>query len=115
MPNMPGMAAFYRDVPGLKLHKDEPGWKEFDASGCIIAPTTAPRRPGSDLIRCEGKDPDGNPFSIPIGDDWIPHSRNLLRAGRSGVGSPNNKTLSGRLKCLSCVAAPCWPAPLPRL
>jgi hypothetical protein len=37
MPNMPGMAALYRDVPGLKLHKDAPGRKEFDANDCTIA------------------------------------------------------------------------------
>jgi catechol 2,3-dioxygenase-like lactoylglutathione lyase family enzyme len=35
--NMPGMTAFYRDVLGLKLRKDEKGWKEFDANGCVIA------------------------------------------------------------------------------
>ena len=28
---------FYRDVLGLKLRKDEKGWKEFDANGCVIA------------------------------------------------------------------------------
>ena len=35
--NMPGMVAFYRDGLGLKLRKDEKGWKEFDANGCVIA------------------------------------------------------------------------------
>jgi catechol-2,3-dioxygenase len=35
--DMPGMVAFYRDVLGLKLAKDEKGWKEFDANGCVIA------------------------------------------------------------------------------
>lgn len=34
---MPRMVAFYRDVLGLHLCKDEKGWKEFDANGCIIA------------------------------------------------------------------------------
>jgi len=34
---MPRMVAFYRDVLGLNLVKDEKGWKEFDANGCIIA------------------------------------------------------------------------------
>jgi len=34
---MPGMTAFYRDVLGLKVRKDEKGWKEFDANGCVIA------------------------------------------------------------------------------
>ena len=95
--NMPGMIAFYRDVLGLKLRKDEPGWKEFDASGCVIAlhngtSSVGKRAPklgfwakdiaaareeligrgakmsklmsGGGLVRCEGKDPDGNPFSI---------------------------------------------------
>ena len=33
---MPRMVAFYRDVLGLPLVKDEKGWKEFDANGCII-------------------------------------------------------------------------------
>src|SRR5256885_9327350 len=95
--NMPGMVAFYRDVLGLKLRKDEPGWKEFDASGCVIAlhngTSAIGKRPpklgfwaadisaarqelmergakmsklmtGGGLMRCEGKDPDGNPYSI---------------------------------------------------
>jgi len=35
--DMPEMTAFYRDVLGLKLRKDEKGWKEFDANGCVIA------------------------------------------------------------------------------
>ena len=34
--DMPGMTKFYRDVLGLKVRKDEKGWKEFDANGCII-------------------------------------------------------------------------------
>ena len=95
--NMQGMTAFYRDVLGLNLRKDEKGWKEFDANGCVIAlhngTSSVGRRPpkigfwaadiaaarqalhdrgakmskltmGSGLVRCEGKDPDGNPFSI---------------------------------------------------
>jgi predicted enzyme related to lactoylglutathione lyase len=95
--NMPGMVAFYRDVLGLKLRKDEPGWKEFDANGCVIAlhngTSAVGKRPpklgfwandiaaarealvkrgakmsklmsGAGLVRCEGKDPDGNHFSI---------------------------------------------------
>jgi len=95
--DMPGMIAFYRHVLGLKLLKDEPGWKELDANGCIIAlhngTSRVGARPpkigfwaedvaaaraalidrgarlgkllsGAGLIRCEGKDPDGNPFSI---------------------------------------------------
>ena len=95
--DMPGMIAFYRDVLGLKLLKDEPGWKELDANGCTIAlhngTSRVGARPpkigfwaedvaaaraalidrgarlgkllsGAGLIRCEGKDPDGNPFSI---------------------------------------------------
>src|SRR5215475_6299017 len=35
--NMQGMTAFYRDVLGLKLRKEEKGWSEFDANGCVIA------------------------------------------------------------------------------
>ena len=35
--DMTGMIAFYRDILGLRLVKDEPGWKELDANGCIIA------------------------------------------------------------------------------
>jgi catechol 2,3-dioxygenase-like lactoylglutathione lyase family enzyme len=35
--DMPRMTAFYRDVLGLRLRKDEKGWKEFDANGCVIA------------------------------------------------------------------------------
>ena len=31
------MAAFYRDVIGLKQVADEPGWKDFDAGGCNLA------------------------------------------------------------------------------
>ena len=95
--DMPGMIAFYRDVLGLRLVKDEPGWKELDANGCVIAlhngSSHVGKRPpkigfwagdvaaaretliargarlgkvmsGGGLTRCEGKDPDGNPFSI---------------------------------------------------
>jgi catechol 2,3-dioxygenase-like lactoylglutathione lyase family enzyme len=95
--DMPSMIAFYRDVLGLPLVKDEPGWKELDARGCVIAlhngSSQVGKRPpkigfwardvaaarealiargaklgkvmsGGGLTRCEGKDPDGNPFSI---------------------------------------------------
>ena len=95
--DMAGMIGFYRDVLDLPLVKDEPGWKEFDANGCLIAlhngSSQVGKRPpkigfwsndvvgarealiargaklgkvlsGSGLRRCEGKDPDGNPFSI---------------------------------------------------
>jgi catechol 2,3-dioxygenase-like lactoylglutathione lyase family enzyme len=95
--DMPGMIAFYRDVLGLPLVKDEAGWKELDARGCTIAlhngSSQVGKRPpkigfwasdvaaaretlvargarlgkvmsGGGLTRCEGKDPDGNPFSI---------------------------------------------------
>jgi predicted enzyme related to lactoylglutathione lyase len=96
---MPRMVTFYRDVLGLELCKDEKGWKEFDANGCIIAlhngTSEVGRRPpkigfwaedieaaraelvgrGAKLskvlgeglaTRCEGKDPDGNPFYISV-------------------------------------------------
>jgi catechol 2,3-dioxygenase-like lactoylglutathione lyase family enzyme len=95
--DMPRMMAFYGDVLGLPLLKDESGWKEFDANGCIIAlhngssqvgkrppkigfwaPNVAAAREaliargakvgkvlsGGGLTRCEGKDPDGNPYQI---------------------------------------------------
>ena len=95
--DMPQMIAFYREVLGLRLLKDEPGWKELDADGCVIAlhngSSQVGKRPpkigfwasdvaaardalvargaklgkvmsGGGLTRCEGKDPDGNPFSI---------------------------------------------------
>ena len=95
--DMPRMVAFYRDVLGLRLARDENRWKEFDARGCVIAlhngSSAIGKRPpkigfwardiaaarqevvgpgaklsklmaGGGLVRCEGKDPDGNPFSI---------------------------------------------------
>lgn len=95
--DMPGMTAFYRDVLGLRLLKDEKGWKEFDANGCVIAlhngTSEVGRQPpkigfwaddiaaarqeligrgakmskvmaGAGLVRCQGKDPNGNLFSI---------------------------------------------------
>ena len=34
---MPQMAAFYRDVLGLRQIADNPGWKEFAAGGCNVA------------------------------------------------------------------------------
>jgi catechol 2,3-dioxygenase-like lactoylglutathione lyase family enzyme len=34
---MPLIAAFYRDVLGLRQVADEAGWKEFAAGGCNIA------------------------------------------------------------------------------
>ena len=45
--NMSGMVAFYRDVLGLKLVVDEPGWKDFDAGGCRIALHRGKSRPGT--------------------------------------------------------------------
>ncbi len=98
--DMPGMIAFYRDVLDLSLLKDEPGRKELDANGCVIAlhngSSHVGKRPpeigfwssdvasarealtargaklskivsGRALTRCEGKKPDGNPFSISNG------------------------------------------------
>jgi catechol 2,3-dioxygenase-like lactoylglutathione lyase family enzyme len=95
--DMPKMVAFYHEVLGLPLLKNEEGWKEFDADGCVVAlhngTSQVGRRPpkigfwsrdvaaarelivargaklsklmsGGGLTRCEGKDPDGNPFSI---------------------------------------------------
>ena len=54
--------AFYRDVLGLKVRKDRKGWKEFDANGCVIALHNGTSEVGR--RRCEGKDPDGNLFSV---------------------------------------------------
>src|SRR5262245_29276741 len=95
--NMPKMVSFYRDTLGFPLLKDEQGWKELDADGCVIAlhngTSQVGKRPpkigfwskdvpaarealvargaklgkvmsGAGLTRCEGKDPDGNHFSI---------------------------------------------------
>lgn len=95
--DMTRMIAFYRDVLGLPLRLDEPGYKEFDAGGCGIALHNGTSRPGArppklvfragdvaavraelaargarlgkvlgnaGLQRCEGKDPDGNSYSI---------------------------------------------------
>jgi catechol 2,3-dioxygenase-like lactoylglutathione lyase family enzyme len=95
--DMNRMVAFYRDVLGLPLRVDEPGFKEFDAGGCGIALHNGTSRRGArppklvfwasdvaatraelaargaklgevlgkdGLQRCEGKDPDGNPYSI---------------------------------------------------
>ena len=35
--DMAKMTAFYRDVLGLKLIEDTPGWKQFDAGTCRLA------------------------------------------------------------------------------
>lgn len=35
--NMAAMTAFYRDVIGLELTTDEPGWKDFKAGDCFIS------------------------------------------------------------------------------
>ena len=96
-PDMARMTAFYRDVLGLPLRHDEPGFKEFDAGGCGIALHNGKSRVGArapklsfwaddlvaaraeliargarmgevlggdGLMRCEGKDPDGNAFQL---------------------------------------------------
>ena len=34
---MPAMTAFYRDTLGLSLKTNEPGWREFDTGGCVLA------------------------------------------------------------------------------
>lgn len=95
--DMARMTAFYRDVLGLPLRLDDPGYKEFDAGGCRIALHNGTSEVGTrppkivffardvaaaraelvgrgaklgkvlssgGLTRCEGKDPDGNPYSI---------------------------------------------------
>ena len=95
--NMAAMLAFYRDVLGLALLIDEPGFKEFTpapaASALHNGRSRVGVRPpklvfwsadvatareilsargarlekvivGSGLTRCEGKDPDGNPYQI---------------------------------------------------
>lgn len=43
---MEKMAAFYRDVLGLKPVTDEKGWKEFAAGGITIALHSGPPSPG---------------------------------------------------------------------
>jgi len=96
-PNMERMAAFYRDVLGLKLSIDVPGYKQFDGGGVGIALHNGASVPGRrapkivfatkdvaklrnqlvargaklgkvmsgrGLTRCEGKDPDGNPYQL---------------------------------------------------
>ncbi|HVJ40431.1 MAG TPA: VOC family protein [Dongiaceae bacterium] len=35
--NMAAMTAFYRDVIGLEIVTDEPGWKDFAAGNCHIS------------------------------------------------------------------------------
>ena len=35
--DMGKMTSFYRDVLGLKLVEDTPGWKQFDAGTCRLA------------------------------------------------------------------------------
>jgi catechol 2,3-dioxygenase-like lactoylglutathione lyase family enzyme len=95
--DMPRMLAFYRDLLGLALVADEPGWKELDAGSCRIALHRGKSRIGArapksgfwasdvaaartalidrgaklgklivaqGLTRCDGKDPDGNAFSV---------------------------------------------------
>ena len=46
-PDMARMTAFYRDVLGLPLRRDEPGFKEFDAGACGIALHTGKSRVGA--------------------------------------------------------------------
>ena len=45
--DMTRMTAFYRDVLGLELRSDEPGWKEFAAGGCAIALHNGTSAPGT--------------------------------------------------------------------
>jgi catechol 2,3-dioxygenase-like lactoylglutathione lyase family enzyme len=40
------MTAFYRDVMGLKLVTDDPGWRELDAGGITIGLHSGPPSPG---------------------------------------------------------------------
>lgn len=40
------MAAFYRDVMGLKQVTNDPGWREFDAGGIRISLHSGPPSPG---------------------------------------------------------------------
>jgi catechol 2,3-dioxygenase-like lactoylglutathione lyase family enzyme len=43
---MDKMTAFYRDVLGLKLVTDDPGWRELDAGGITIGLHSGPPSPG---------------------------------------------------------------------
>ena len=45
--NMDAMAAFYRDVLGLKLKSKEKGWLTFDAGACEIALHGGKSKPGA--------------------------------------------------------------------
>jgi catechol 2,3-dioxygenase-like lactoylglutathione lyase family enzyme len=93
-PDMKRLTRFYGDVLGLPLKIDEPNYKEFDAGGCGIAIHNGASRIGArppklsfwaediaaaraaliarvselksgpGLTRCEGRDPDGNPFQL---------------------------------------------------
>jgi catechol 2,3-dioxygenase-like lactoylglutathione lyase family enzyme len=40
------MTAFYRDVLGLKVVTNDPGWRELDAGGITIALHSGPHSPG---------------------------------------------------------------------
>ena len=40
------MTAFYRDVTGLKVVTDDPGWRELDAGGITIGLHSGPPSPG---------------------------------------------------------------------
>jgi catechol 2,3-dioxygenase-like lactoylglutathione lyase family enzyme len=95
--NMEKMAAFYRDVLGLKLIQNDDGWKQFDAGACRLALHKGKSKVGArppkmgfyakDVAKtkawletrgaklgeiksfetisfCDGKDPDGNVYSI---------------------------------------------------
>ncbi len=63
--NMAAMLAFYRDVLGLALLIDEPGFKEFDTGGCRLAlhhgssrrRATAKARLLVDRRRCRARHP----------------------------------------------------------
>lgn len=44
---MDKMTAFYRDVLGLKLVTNDPGWRELDAGGITIGLHSGPPSPGT--------------------------------------------------------------------
>jgi hypothetical protein len=54
------LAAFYRDVLGLAVLEDEPGWVVLDAGGVAMSP---PRTYGPRTFS-DGMDVDGNVFQV---------------------------------------------------
>jgi predicted enzyme related to lactoylglutathione lyase len=84
-PDMKRLTAFYRDVLGIPLRIDDPGYREFDTGGCGIAIHNGASRVGA------------RPPKLSFWADDIAAARKILVARGAKLGEV--KGGSGLIRC----------------